>query len=254
MFLIFNFSNLQWWKLSSAEEWAQFLVLAVTSFIVLFIYYIITVRSRAESAAVERVNRRFKRWSEKDSHCYMNVGLRIGENDIVVDNLLIDKHGIVLGHTFGRGLEAYGTPDEPFWRIKDADGSELVPNPLYEAEQMVHPIQTAMASKEIYGANIDGLAVFADNFAEPKLFVGGTPKALSIGMLKKYFEHRNSTKVTIRDPAKVAAALEPLFFEVPLKENYNQRKARLKAEKRAAKAAGTYKADKKNKKNNKNKK
>jgi hypothetical protein len=253
MFLIFNFSNLQWWKLNTREDWVQFLAMSITSAVVLFIYYRITVHSRSEASAVDRVNRRFKRWAEKDSHYYKNVGLRVGDADIVVDNLLVDKHGILLGHTFGRGLEAYGDPDEPFWRIKDAEGSELVPNPLYEAEQMVHPIQRALAAKEIYGANIDGLAVFADNFAEPKLFVGGTPKAITLAMLKKFFDHRNSTKVTIRDPAKVAAALETLFFEVPPKENHSQRKARLKAEKREKKAQAKAQPKEKNKKKAKKK-
>lgn len=243
MFLLFNMENMRWWKLNTPEEWLQFLVIFSTSALVLFAYYRILVRGRSEAAAVDRVHRRFKRRSESGARVYKNVGIRMGDKEIVVDNLLIDTHGILMAHTFGRGLSAYGEPKDEFWRIKDMETNELVVNPLYEVDQMVHTVQTTLAGHDIYGVGIEGAAIFADNFNDPTLYVGRESNAFGVKFIKKFFENRNQTKISVKDPDKVADALETYFFEVPLKENYKQRKTRLKQEKRekraAAKAAKT---------------
>ena len=186
---------------------------------------------------MDRVNRRFKSRSEKEARVYKNVGIRIGDKEIVVDNLVVDTHGVLMAHTFGRGLAAYGEPKDEFWRIKDQETNELVSNPLFEVDQIIHTVQTALASHDLYGANIEGAAIFADNFNEPTLFVGRSANAFGIKHIKKFFEQRGQSKITIKTPDKVADVLETYFFEVPPKENYKQRKARLKQEKREERAA-----------------
>lgn len=231
------FENIEWWKINTGEEWINFLLLAVPSFLLLYTYYLVLLHNRSEAAAVDRVDRRFKLRAEKGSRIYKNVGIRIGDKEIVVDNLLIDNHGILCAHTFGRGMTVYGDVKDEFWRIKDLETNELVINPLYEVENIVHSIQTTLAHYDVYGLNVDGIAIFADNFGnEPSIYVGQAANVFGFKYLKPFFAKRNESKVTIKDPNKVADLLEKFFFEVPPKENYSQRKRRIKEEKRRLKA------------------
>ncbi|MEG2204759.1 MAG: NERD domain-containing protein, partial [Oscillospiraceae bacterium] len=182
-----NFFN---WKLHTTFDYVSMGLLLLASFTLLYVYTRRAKRLRTDAAAARRVARRLHR-CDRGAQIYEQLTMPTrGGEPILVEHLLLDDAGILLIQSFGRGLEIYGQAREETWKVVDPEQRVAIPNPVLRLEKAIDPLRSLLAERGIFQVPIAPLAVFADNFEPPKLYLGPTAEATSFQDLKPLLKKR----------------------------------------------------------------
>lgn len=198
------------WKLSTAADYFQVAALLIISFIVLYIFTKLAQKKRHKASAIKRVARRLTQSVKKGGAVRIEPALLLGEQPHNIDLILADQAGVLLIEVFGRGIEVYGQPRSETWKIADRERSASVENPILRLDKNCLALKAYLAKEGLNGVSIQPLAVFADNFEEPQIFLGRTEVAVSFEKLKAFLKNRSNHKQT-HQTADLVAALDKII-------------------------------------------
>lgn len=195
------------WKLESAADYLQIVIILGGSAIVLYLYTLYARRLRKQEVAVPRINKRIKKFLTPEAVLLESPTFQFKEETFAFDGLAVDAQGILLIKTYGRGVEIYGRPDGESWTLVDRALKVKVENPLLAMNKATKELKTSLAKAGMPKMDVRPLIVFADTFERPSIQLGVIDGVMATKGLKKFFKTRNKTKGTV-SPEKVVSALE----------------------------------------------
>ena len=182
--------NLDLWKLDTPVDYMNFFI--VVAFFALVVYLgVKKINSgRNDASAAKKVAKRLK-FPAKKGVLLNNVDLEIDGKSIHFDHLLLDNAGIVAMRTIGWGTKIYGAADEAQWTAVDnKDEKRTFPNPVAEMEANFDLLRRALSKKDMYGVSIEPMAIFADPFDNPELYLGRDSHCVIFADLKAWKKQR----------------------------------------------------------------
>lgn len=201
------FDNIAVWKLHSAQDYLSFFAVILGGAAVFWLVVRRLKRNRTDESARRRVAKRLRSLAGKNGRVYEEFSLALPQGTARFDGLLVDRRGVVLLRVYGWGTAVYGQLQDPTWKLMDSSDSKTIDNPLLAVERVVEPLQRRLAAAGIHGVPIRPLAVFADTYQKPRLYLGRTGEALPLAELKGWYKRRLLVKPMAPDPARVCEAL-----------------------------------------------
>ena len=203
--------NMEVWKLHSVTDYLFFI--AYVAFFALVVYLAIKKinNGRNDASAIKRVAKRLKALNGV-SKVYNDVTLDFGSGSQHYDHLIVDAAGIVAVKSIGRGLKIYGTADDAEWKVTDNKESNMrIPNPIKELEDAAAPLKKYLSKSGMYNVEVTPLAVFADTFDTPQLYLGRDSHCIVYDGLKDWTSNhkmRAKGKTTKMDKDAVTALID----------------------------------------------
>lgn len=180
--------DFQAWKLHTWQDYLYFFLMIFLCFAVFYFISKAIIKRRNDVSARKRVTRKLK---TKNGKVYHDVTFNLGSRQIHFDHLLVDAAGIVAVRTIGWGIHVYGSAEDLTWKVEDHKTKDVrIENPIRVLEQCFEPVRKALAQGDIYGVSIEALAIFADPFAEPELYLGRDSNCISFAQLGSWLKHR----------------------------------------------------------------
>ena len=203
--------NLDLWKLDTPVDYMNFFI--VVAFFVLLVY--LGVRKinsgRNDASAAKKVEKNLK-FTAKKVVLLNDVNLEIKGKSIHFDHLLLDNAGVVAMRTIGWGTKIYGSLEEAQWTAVDnKDEKRSFDNPIAEMEANFDLLRQTLSKKDMYGVAIEPLAIFADPFDTPELYLGRDSRCITFADLKAWKKQRilrSDAKKTKGDAFDFAAAVK----------------------------------------------
>lgn len=195
------------WKLHSLPDYLLVIIILAVGALGLYVYVKLLKSRRNDKVAGRRVHRRLCRLAGSGAKVYRNVTVSVGNSALHFDHLVIDGAGILIARSFGWGLFVHGQARSETWKVSDTKRSEVIPNPVLALEESFEPLHRLLAEHGIYQVPIRPMAIFADNFDRPSLFLGRDADAVAFEGLKELFAVRRA-RSALSDIAAVAAVLE----------------------------------------------
>lgn len=182
--------NLDLWKLDTPVDYMNFFI--VVAFFVLLVY--LGVRKinsgRNDASAAKKVAKKLKLSANK-AVLMNNVDLVIDGKEVHFDHLLLDSAGVVAMRTIGWGTKIYGSAEEEQWTAVDnKDEKRTFPNPVAQMEANFDLLRRTLSKKDMYGVAIEPLAIFADPFDTPELYLGRDSHCITFADLKAWKKQR----------------------------------------------------------------
>ena len=184
------FQDFQAWKLHTWQDYTYFFLM-LGSFLALF-YFIsrAIIKRRNDVSAQKRVRRKLK-LKAKEGKVYHGVTFDFDGQQFDFDHLLVDAVGMVAVRTIGWGLRVYGSAEEAAWKAEDNKIKDVrIENPIRALEERFEPLRRALARANIYGVSIEPLAIFADPFAPPELYLGRDSGCITFQQLGAWLKQR----------------------------------------------------------------
>ena len=203
-------ANMFNWKLHTPMDYISFLLILLSGVLALFIYLKIIERGRSQKGATKRVRKKLK------SHCIPggvalnNVNIEADGEVIHFDHLIIDQKGILAIKVFNWGTTVFGEPRSEQWKIKDNKKEEVVENPILKMEHFEEKLIKLLSTHDIYNIPIENIAIMADTFEKPLIFLGKKPPAITYKDIKPYLKKRIDLPNKIKDTKKLTDLMTKL--------------------------------------------
>ncbi len=182
------FQDFQAWKLHTWQDYAYFFTMAFSCFALFYFISKAIIKRRNDASALKRVKRRLK---VKEGKVYHDATFDFNGRRLHFDHLLVDTVGIVAMRTIGWGIRVYGSPEDATWKVEDNKIKDVrIENPIRALEQCFEPMRKGLAQGDIYGVAIEPLAIFADPFAPPELYLGRDSGCIPFEQLGSWLKHR----------------------------------------------------------------
>ncbi len=184
------FQDFQAWKLHTWQDYTYFFLM-LGSFLALF-YFIsrAIIKRRNDVSAQKRVRRKLK-LKATEGKVYHGVTFNFDGQQFDFDHLLVDAVGLVAVRTIGWGIRVYGAAEEATWKAEDNKIKDVrIENPIRALEERFEPLRRALAKANIYGVSMEPLAVFADPFAPPELYLGRDSGCITFQQLGSWLKQR----------------------------------------------------------------
>ncbi|PWM25892.1 MAG: hypothetical protein DBX44_01370 [Oscillospiraceae bacterium] len=205
------FQNFQAWKLHTFEDYLTLILVFVIG-VVVFGFAIRRIYKRRNDAyAFKIVKKALNKLPAKEARVFHDITLTFGDKQLHYDHLLVDAAGIVAIRSIGWGIRIYGQADQPTWKAVDNKVEKMIDNPIAKLTETFDTLRNGLSSYEIYGLTIDPLAIFADPFSSPELYLGRDSYCIPFDELKKWKKQRRlraENKAQKLDIAKTVAAIE----------------------------------------------
>lgn len=195
--------DFQAWKLHTWHDYTYFFLMALSG-IALFYFVIKAItKRRNDASALKRVKKKLK---AKDGKLYHDVTFDFGGRRIHFDHLLIDAAGIVAVRSIGWGIRVYGSAEDETWKVEDNKTKDVrIENPIRAIQQGFEPMRKGLAQDDIYGVAIEPLAIFADPFAPPELYLGRDSNCIGYEQLGAWLKQRKMRAAGKSDKLDVEA-------------------------------------------------
>lgn len=191
--------NMDLWKLDTPADYLNFFVVAALFIIVIYFSIRKINKGRNDESAAKRVAKKLK-LKPKEGILINDVSLTCGDRDIHFDHLLLDRAGITAMRTIGYGTRIYGAPDDAEWAAVDNNNEKrMIPNPIKAMESDFEPLKRILSKSGIYNVSLTPLAIFADPFDNPELYLGRDSSSIIFADLPKWKKQR-----ILRGEAKAA--------------------------------------------------
>lgn len=206
--------NFQAWKLHTWQDYAYFFAVLFTSIAVFYFISRAIIKRRNDASAQKRVKKKLK---VKGGKVYHGATFDFGGRQLHFDHLLIDAAGIVAMRTIGWGIRIYGSAEEATWKAEDNKKEVKLENPIRALEQGFETMRKGFAQGDIYGVSIEPLAIFADPFAAPELYLGRDSDCITFQQLGAWVKNRRmraeskADKPDKLDTDKVIAYLDKIL-------------------------------------------
>lgn len=204
------FQNFQAWKLHTFEDYLT-LILVLVIGVVVFWFAIRRIYNRRNDAYAFKIVKKALKFPAKEARVFHDVTLAFGGNRLHYDHLLVDAAGIVAIRSIGWGIRIYGQAEQPTWKAVDNKTEKMIDNPIAKLTETFDTLRNGLSSYEIYGLTIDPLAIFADPFSSPELYLGRDSYCIPFDEIKKWKKQRRlraENKAQKVDIEKTAAAIE----------------------------------------------
>lgn len=180
--------DFQAWKLHTWQDYTYFFLMLISCFVV---FYLITrniTKRRNDASACKRVRKKLK---IKGAKVYHDATFEINGQRLHFDHLLVDAAGIVAVRSIGWGIRIYGSAEDDTWKAADNKHEDVkIDNPIRVLQKTFDPLLRYLAQGNIYGVNIEPLAVFADPFAPPELYLGRDSNCIAFTQLGSWVKQR----------------------------------------------------------------
>lgn len=195
--------DFQAWKLHTWQDYTYFFLM-ILSGIVLFYFVIKSItKRRNDASALKRVKKKLK---VKGSKVYHDVTFDFGDRKIHFDHLLVDAVGIVAVRSIGWGIRVYGSAEDETWKVEDNKTKDVrIENPIRALQKSFELMRKGLAQDGIYGVVIESLAIFADPFAPPELYLGRDSDCIGYQQLAAWLKHRKMRAAGKADKLDVVA-------------------------------------------------
>ena len=182
------FQDFQAWKLHTWEDYLYFFLMAFSCFALFYFISKGIIKRRNDTSAQKRVKKKLK---VKDGKVYHDVTFDFGGQQLHFDHLLVDAVGIVAMRTIGWGIRVYGSPEDATWKVEDNKTKDVrIENPIRALEQCFEPMRKGLAQGGIYGVALEPLAIFADPFAPPELYLGRDSSCIPFEQFGSWLKQR----------------------------------------------------------------
>lgn len=199
------FQNFQAWKLHTWQDYVYFFSMAFSCFALFYFISKAIIKRRNDAAALKRVKKKLK---IKDGKVYHDATFDFGGRQLHFDHLLVDAAGIVAVRTIGWGIRVYGSAEDATWKVEDNKTKDVrIENPIRALEQCFEPLRRGLAQGDIYGIAIEPLAVFADPFASPELYLGRDSGCIAFEQLGAWLKNRKMRAQGKPDKLDVAGVI-----------------------------------------------
>lgn len=178
------------WKLHTLADYLNFLIVAAFFILVVYLGIKKINKSRNDESAAKKVAKLLKT-NEKKGILMNNVDFELDGKTFHFDHLLLDNAGIVAMRTIGWGTRIYGSRDEAQWTAVDnKDEKRIIENPIAVLESGFEPIKRLLSKAGIYNVSVIPLAIFADPFDTPELYLGRDSDCIVYNDLKGWKKQR----------------------------------------------------------------
>lgn len=184
------FGHFEVWKLHTLSDYIYFFSIAA-AFALITVFAIRKInKGRNDESAAKRVAKKLK-IKAKNGRVLNNVTLNVNGSQMHFDHILLDRAGAVFVKSIGWGLKIYGSAEDATWKASDTkiDGKRI-DNPIMALEKQFEAIRRCFSQAGLYNVSIEPLAVFADPFAEPELYLGRDSKCIIFSEIKKWLKER----------------------------------------------------------------
>ncbi len=196
------------WKLNTPLEYINFLLLALTSIALLFIYLKFIERGRTARGASKRVYKKLSRSRLPSAAILSDIRLAFGEEILHFDHLVLDLKGILAIRALNWGTSVYGEATGDQWKLKDSKREEVIANPLLMMEQDQTKLLKLLNQNEIYGVPITNVVIMADPFDNPEIYLGKNPPVITYKEIKGYLQKRAALADRVKNLDRLKEVIE----------------------------------------------
>lgn len=202
------FQDFQAWKLHTWQDYTYFIMMAISCFALFYFITKAITRRRNDAAALKRVKKKLK---VKNGKVYHDVTFNFGGQQVHYDHLLVDAAGLVAVRSIGWGIRVYGSAEDETWKVSDNKTENVrIENPIHALQQRFEPMRRGLSQGNIYGIAMEPLAIFADPFASPELYLGRDSGSITYEQLGAWLKYRRMRAAGKTDTLDVTAVVDYL--------------------------------------------
>ena len=180
------------WKLHSFKEILLFFLVLATGLIVFRWKWLQMKKARTPEMAMKRVKKAIREGSHKKVYFFVPP-----KGSLAGVIALLPGKALLL-RVIHKGYRIYGHNQDSTWRVTDNASSLIVKNPVRALKESEAVFKETLAKEGTPHVQVETIAVFADNYAEPSFFTEEDvlPHLASTQTLKKEVQRIVKEKMT----------------------------------------------------------
>ncbi len=202
----FNFfgGNFHLWKLHTLSDYLWFGFVIAAGFLFFANWNRHIQKSRNDAAAKRRVTKKLSRLGGRKCRI-----LDIAKANLPAgDAIFITPSCVFVLRCRGWGTRIYGSVKSDPWRAKDNNEERAISNPLRELKDSVETISRRLCAAGLTEIDVQPLAVFADPFQNPSLYLEHGACSVTFGDLKKWYKALPSGTFSAEKLKQIVAAVQ----------------------------------------------